>query len=954
MFVQKFCVVTTKTILKPTTWGVSTRTLARKIDGNAVAIKLRKEIKEEIKEIQKHKPSFAPCLKIVQVGGREDSDVYIRMKMKAGDEIGIKTEKCSLPRTTSKQELLSVIKTLNNDNTVHGIIVQMPLDCDSEISSTSVQNAIDPTKDVDGFSASIAGELFKKSSQMPSLMPCTPKGVMTLLQHSGVSVAGKNAVVVGRSDIVGRPMAEMLLREDATVTIAHSRTHNLSDVISHADILIAAVGQPELVRKDWIKPGAVVIDCGINAIPDENKKSGKRLVGDVAYDECFEVASAITPVPGGVGPMTVAELMKNTLLAAKARELQDDAWKLSHLQLRLKSPVPSDIEIASSQTPKDIADLAHEIGILPSEMDMYGTEKAKIKDCVMHRLEDAPDGKYVVVAGITPTPLGEGKSCTLIGLSQALSVCHKKNTFACLRQPSQGPTFGIKGGAAGGGYSQVIPMEDFNLHLTGDIHAITAANNLVAAAIDARMFHEATQSDEALFKRLIKGNKFSAIQLQRLKSLGIRGERPDDLTDDEKVKFSRLNIDPETITWNRVMDTNDRFLRKITVGQAATEKGFTRETAFDITVASELMAILALANDMEDMKSRFERVVVASDTEGRPVTCMDLGVSGALAVLMKDAINPTLMQTMEGSPVFVHAGPFANIAHGNSSIIADKIALKLVGKDGFVLTEAGFGADIGMEKFFHIKCRQSGLRPSAVCLVATVRALKMHGGGPKVAPGIPLAQEYKQEDLDLLEKGCSNLQRHIENCEKFGVPVVVAVNKFETDTEKELELVKTLAIKAGAMDAVVADHWSQGSSGADDLAAAVIQACEKPNSFRMLYELQTPIEEKIETLVKEVYHGDGIELSEHAKADIARYKAQGFNDLPICMAKTHLSFSHNPNLKGAPSGFTIPIREVRVSAGAGFLYPLLGAIPTMPGLPTRPSFYDIDLNAKTGKISGLF
>ena len=396
-----------------------------------------------------------------------------------------------------------------------------------------------------------------------------------------------------------------------------------------------------------------------------------------------------------------------------------------------------------------------------------------------------------------------------MGLTQALGHIGSP-VIACLRQPSQGPTFGIKGGAAGGGYSQVIPMEEFNLHLTGDIHAITAANNLLAAAIDARMFHEATQSDKALFNRLIANGKFCESQLKRLKTLGIEKTEPSQLTEEEIHRFARLDFDPATITWNRVMDTNDRFLRKITIGQASTEKGHERMTQFDIAVASELMAILALTTGVADMKQRLERIVVASSKSGMPITANDLGIAGALAVLLKDTVEPTLMQTMEGNPVFVHAGPFANIAHGNSSILADKIALKLVGEEGFVVTEAGFGADIGMEKFFNIKCRYSGLTPNVVVLVATVRALKMHGGGPHVTPGTPLPRAYKEENVELVSSGCANLERHIQNASKFGVPVVVAINVFSSDTPAELNVIRERSLAAGAIDAVTCTHWADG------------------------------------------------------------------------------------------------------------------------------------------------
>lgn len=401
------------------------------------------------------------------------------------------------------------------------------------------------------------------------------------------------------------------------------------------------------------------------------------------------------------------------------------------------------------------------------------------------------------------------------------------------------------------------------------------------------------------------------------------------------------------------MDTNDRFLRKITVGQGPLEKGHTRECQFDIAVASEIMAILALTTGLRDMRERLGRMVVASSTSGVPVTADDLGVSGALTVLMKDAVRPNLMQTLEGTPVFVHAGPFANIAHGNSSIIADKIGLKLVGEDGFVVTECGFGADIGMEKFFNIKCRYSNLIPNAVVLVATIRALKMHGGGPTVTAGVPLPKEYIEENLDLLEKGCSNLRKQIENANKFGVPVVVAVNSFATDTPAEVALVQKFARENGAFDAIKCSHFAHGGQGAAELAEAVSKATQQPSNFKFLYSVEKSIEEKIETIAKEIYGADGIEILPAAQEQIDRYKKQGFNDFPICMAKTHLSLSHDPTKKGEPKGFTVPIREVRASIGAGFIYPLLGTMTTMPGLPTRPCFYDIDLDPETEEIVGL-
>lgn len=581
--------------------------------------------------------------------------------------------------------------------------------------------------------------------------------------------------------------------------------------------------------------------------------------------------------------------------------------------------VPSDIEIAQAADIRPIIEIAEKLGLSEDDIDFYGKYKAKIHLDVLQKFADRPQGKYIDVTAITPTPLGEGKSTTMVGLTQAMGSVLGKNVACCIRQPSMGPTFNIKGGAAGGGYSQVIPMEDFNLHLTGDIHAISAAHNLVAAAIDTRLFHESRQSDEALERRGVK----------------------------------RLDIDPDTITWNRVVDVCDRSLRQIQVGlnDADLSDQFPRRTGFDITVASELMAILALTTSLKDMRERIGRVVIGLNRQGKPVTLEDLGVAGAVTVLLRDAIMPTLMQTLEGQPALVHAGPFANIAHGNSSIIADQIALKLA---DYVITESGFGADIGMEKFFDIKCRYSGLIPNAVVLVATVRALKMHGGGPKVTPGAPLAREYTEENLELLEKGLANLGVHIRNALKFGIPVVVAINGFKEDTQAEWDLIREYSIAQGAEDAVVTTHWAHGGKGAAKLAEAVVAACEKPSNFKFLYPLEWSIKQKIEHIAKEIYGAAAIEYSELAEKQIANYERNGFGNLPICMAKTHLSLSHDPDLKGAPTGFTLPIREVRASVGAGFIYPLVGTMSTMPGLATRPAFMDIDIDTETGEIKGLF
>ncbi|KAI8909107.1 formate--tetrahydrofolate ligase-domain-containing protein, partial [Gorgonomyces haynaldii] len=939
-------------------------TTSKLIDGKQIALGIQHQLQEQVKQLQSLSPGFQPHLAVVQVGNREDSSLYVKMKGQTAQKIGIKFTHHALAENVSESALLEVIRGLNNDTLVHGILLQLPLP--SHLNERLLTESIDISKDVDGFHSGNIGLLAKKDSD-PFFEACTPKGVIELLKHENVDLKGKRAVVVGRSNIVGMPVSHMLQALDATVTVCHSKTQNMQEIVSTADIVVAAAGSPNLIKGSWLKPGAVVIDVGTNAVPDASKKSGIRWVGDVEYESASSVASKITPVPGGVGPMTVIMLMQNTVESAR-RFLKGIYEPVQYLEPEFKVPVPSDIDIAMAQTPKPIAKVARELGLFPGEYDSYGTYKGKVSLDVLKRLEHRQNGNYVVVAGITPTPLGEGKSTTTIGLVQAIGAHLKIPAIACVRQPSQGPTFGIKGGAAGGGYSQVIPMDEFNLHLTGDIHAVTAANNLLAAAIDARIFHEATQSDKALFDRLCPKKKgvrqFSPVMLDRLQRLGIQKTNPDDLTEEEQSRFARLDIDPSTITWQRVLDTNDRFLRKITVGQGPQEKGKTRETGFDISVASEVMAVLALTTDLKDMRQRLGKMVVASNKQGEPITCDDLGCGGALTVLMKDAIKPNLMQTLEGTPVFVHAGPFANIAHGNSSIIADQIALKLTGTNpeldtkekGFVVTEAGFGADIGMEKFFDIKCRYSQLIPNAVVLVATVRALKVHGGGPEVVAGKPLSEVYLNENVELVSKGAANMVKHIQNATRFGVPVVVALNRFSSDTDAEIEAVCKIAKDAGAYDAVSCNHWAHGGQGALALANAVVEACKQhnPQDFKFLYDLNLDIKTKIETICREMYGAEGIQLSELAQQKIETYTRQGFGHLPICMAKTHLSLSHDPKLKGVPTGFTVPVRDIRASVGAGFLYPLLGDMQTMPGLSTRPCFYDVDLDPETGRVHGLF
>lgn len=652
--------------------------------------------------------------------------------------------------------------------------------------------------------------------------------------------------------------------------------------------------------------------------------------------------------------------------------------QFKRLKLDLVKPVPSDYEISRNQVPKHISDVATESGITSDELEPYGSYKAKVKLDVLDRLQDRKNGKYVLVAGITPTPLGEGKSTTTVGLAQAIGATLGKTCFANVRQPSMGPTFGVKGGAAGGGYSQVIPMDEFNMHITGDIHAVGMANNLVAAALDTRMFHEATQSDAGLFKRLCPVKKDGSRDIPigltyRIKKLGLDINKINDWTPEEVSKFVRLDVDPKTITWKRVLDLNDRSLRGITINEAPTEKGLIRKTGFDITVASEIMAILALCTSLKDMRERFGRIVVASSKAGEPITCEDLGVAGALTAIMKDAIKPNLMQTLEGTPVFVHAGPFANISIGASSVLADKIALKLAGtptsyteeqvkqEEGYVITEAGFDFTMGGERFLNIKCRTSGLKPDVIVIVATVRALKVHGGGAEVKPGVPLPFEYTSENVEMLTKGCANLQKHIQNAKQYGVDVIVAINKMSSDTDAEHEAIKKASLEAGATDAIVSNHWEEGGEGAKNLAEGVIKCAQREyasqkemeNEFNFLYSLDGTIEERIEKIAKEMYGAGSVSFSDVAKEKIAEYTSQGFDKLPICIAKTQYSFSHDAKLKGVPTGFEFPIKDIKASIGAGYLYALADNIMTIPGLATKCGFMNVEVNEK-GEIEGLF
>lgn len=587
--------------------------------------------------------------------------------------------------------------------------------------------------------------------------------------------------------------------------------------------------------------------------------------------------------------------------------------------MKLDPTVMADWEVAAAaeENMRPLNELAKELGLSYGEMLPIGNDLAKLDYIkILDRVKDAPQGKYVDVTAITPTPLGEGKTTTAIGLVQGLGKINKR-VLGAIRQPSAGPTFNIKGSAAGGGLSQCIPLTPFSLGLAGDIDNINNAHNLAMVALTARMQHERNYDDERLAKSNLK----------------------------------RLDIDPDNVQMKWTMDFCAQSLRNITIGKGGKMDGYEMESGFQITVSSEVMAILAVSKDLKDFRERIGKMVVAFDKKGNEVTTADLEVDGAMTAWMIKALNPNLMQTIEGQPVLVHAGPFANIAIGQSSIIADLVGTRLT---DYLITESGFGADIGFEKFWNLKCRMSGLVPDAVVIVATIRALKMHGGGPAVKPGMPLSKEYAKENLGWLEEGCQNLVAHIETVKKAGVTPIVCVNSFYTDTKAEIDLVKKIAVQNGAM-AALSKHWLQGGEGAIELAETVVAACEEKNDFKFLYELDTPLRKRIELIAKEVYGADGVSYSDDALAKAKALEADPESDkLGTCMVKTHLSLSHDPELKNRPKGFTLPIRDIMVYRGAGFIVPIAGAIKLMPGTASDPAFRRIDVDVKTGKVSGLF
>ncbi|XP_028808897.1 C-1-tetrahydrofolate synthase, cytoplasmic isoform X3 [Denticeps clupeoides] len=834
--------------------------MATVVSGNRTAQIIRTRLKKEVGEMRIGCPGFRPCLVVLQVGDRCDSNLYISMKLKAAAEIGICANHIRLPKTATEEEVLRGILAVNEDSAVHGLIVQLPLDSIHRINIQRVTQCIAPEKDVDGLNSVNAGKL-ARGDLTGCFIPCTPSGCMELIAQTGVNIAGKNAVVIGRSKIVGAPMHDLLLWNHATVTTCHTMTPDLPAQVSRADILVACAGKAELVKGEWLKKGAVVIDCGINHIPDRSRPSGARVVGDVDFPSALTRAAFITPVPGGVGPMTVAMLMENTVKSAKKflKAFQPGKWPIVYTKINRQHPQPSDGEISQSCAVKPISSLSSEVGLLSSEVEAYGKSRGKVQLDVLKRTEALPNGKYVVVTGITPTLMGEGKTTTALGLAQALGAHLNMNAFACLRQPTHCNTVNV----TGGGYSQIIPMEEASLFLTGDSEAVSRASAVVVASLSPRMQLEAKQ-----------------------------------------ICKDRLNL----------------------------------------LVASEIMAVLSLSSSLEDLQQRLSKIIVAQPQSREPVTVKDLGVAGMLNMILKDAIKPCLMQTVEGTPVFLHTNPLCDIAHGNSSILSDKIALKLVGPDGFVVTEAGWGADIGLEKFFNIKCRSSGLQPDVVVMVVTVRGLKMHGRVPSVTEAWLLPTKSSEENLQLLEVGCSHLRKQIENSRAYGLPVVLAVNTFSSDTGAELDMVCQQARLAGALDAVCCTHWSDGGAGAVALGMAVQSAAETPHSFNFLYSLEIPVQEKITVIAQKMYGAKDVVLSTKAMEKVTLFTGQGLGNLPVCIAKTPLSLSQDPEVMGIPRDFILSVEDILANAGAGFLCPLVHSTTAIPYKPPWLCFHGSQLN----------
>ncbi|GAB5353450.1 hypothetical protein AAMO2058_000037400 [Amorphochlora amoebiformis] len=934
------------------------------VDGRSIARRMIEDFKEEVKTFEER-----PCLCIIQVGDRKDSSMYVRNKCIAAEYIGMETLYIKLPVDVDESHLISEIKKRNLDPAVHGIIVQQPTP--SSISVANIEAAIDPRKDVDAFHPSNQGLLMSQPN--PPLVPCTALAVMRILDEVGLPLEGKRAVVMGRSKIAGAPIAALLRHRNMTVTVCHSKSQNTPEIARSADVLVVAIGQCELVDETYVKPGAVVVDVGIHLKKTSDRRfmnsrmDGFQALGDTKQTEIQKLASHLTPVPGGVGPLTVAMVLHNTIQCYKDHNTEklseissgtevngsEDriagayGWPGNKEMPRMVAEgrypeIGSDSQINLAYKPRDVQDIAGDLGIDKKHIRLYGNHMAKIglntgaNASLLHTLGNNRKSKYVAVSGMTPTKFGEGKTTTLLGLCQAFAR-KEIMSIGAIRQPSQGPTFGLKGGAAGGGMSQVAPITDMNLHLTGDIHAVMAANNLLAAQIDARVLHEKKLSDALLEKHLLGIETkeddpppgYGSQQLGPPAHMLRRIDRLGDAT-------SALRLSVKDVLWRRVLDTNDRMLREIVIGAGLREQKAKRTTGFDMAAASEVMAIVSLSTSMEDLYKRLNNILAATDTNGRFLTADDFGAVGAMAALLKDAIEPTLMQTLEGSPVLVHGGPFANIAHGNSSIIADMIGLSLMeDHEGYVITEGGFGSDMGLEKFFHIKCNASGLSPDCVVIVGTVKAIRHHAqGGP-------------------LKEGCLNLAKHLDIARKFGVPAIAAINVHGSDSTDELDVVSRTMEELTGFPPIITSPYFEGGEGCMALAEAVEDACQASSGSHMpLYKTSDSFYKKMDTIAREVYGADGIEITDTAREKLAIFGGAGYDHLPICVAKTQYSLSHDPHLLNVPSGFTVPVRNLTLSGGAGFICAYLGDIQTMPGLPVRPALMDVDVDIDArGEVS---
>ncbi|KAK2864376.1 hypothetical protein Q7C36_003530 [Tachysurus vachellii] len=858
-----FPVITTNLSRRAVKCWKSRRTVATVISGNKISQHVMERLKKDVAEMNRQHPGFRPGLVVLQVGSRDDSNLYISMKLKAAVSIGMNANHIRLPNTASEDEVLQSITLYNEDPDVHGLIIQLPLDSIHHINTEKVTNAVDPDKDVDGLCSVNAGKL-ARGDLHNCFIPCTPSGCMELLKHTGLSVSGKKAVVIGRSKIVGAPMRDLLMWNHATVTCCHSKTPDLPAEVKKADILVVGIGKAEMLKGDWIKEGAVVIDVGINYIPDSSRPSGMRVVGDVHYPSAKERAGFITPVPGGVGPMTVAMLMENTVKSTQKflQTYRPGKWNVTYTKLKPHKPQASDAQISQCATQKSVHQLAKEIGLLSKEMEPYFRSSVRVSLGVLKRFSKQPDGKYVAVTGITSTPLAEDRHAVALGLAHALGEHLKVNALACLRQPSLQHCLGA---VVRGGFSQ-ISMEETGFQFTGHSEAVSASSSLITDTMTAYCHYQAKLSDQALFDLLVpvrdEHRSFSSSQLKRLQRLGVEKSDPSTLTRDEIRRMVRLDINPDTRT--------DR-------------------TSLD----AEMMAIVSLSRSLEDLQDRLARVVVANNMSGEPITAEDLGVSGHVGLLLKESLKPCLMQMLEGTPVFFHPSPLADVAWGSPSIVTDKMALKLVGPQGFVVTETP-----DCENFFSITCRSSGLRPHMLVLVTSVSDLKTYGSGPK-------------KNLERLEEGCALLKRRLETAKAYGVPVVVAVNTFGCDTETEVELVCRQARWFGALEAVRCTIWSEGGAGALELAHSVQRAAEIQGTLHFTCELQMSVIEKMRNKAQQMFGVEDVELSAKAKKKLELYIKQGFGHYPVFIRDSHI---YKRNVK------VLLISDVQAYAGAELLH----------------------------------